>query len=77
MTLSLPDFDDLPPIEGMPQGCAWGIFDQGGQKDVYGTLNILTPDVVKAAAEEVRHGISISLKLVLVSSPRGNMLTME
>lgn len=77
MTLSLPDFDDLPPVEGMPQGCAWGIFDRDGQKDVYGTLNLLTPDVVKAAAEEVHQGISISLKLVPVSSPRGNMLTME
>ncbi|KAJ6017217.1 cyclase [Penicillium sp. IBT 35674x] len=61
MPLQLPDFDDLPPVHGMPQGCAWGIFDKDGKKDVFGTLNLLTLDVVKAAAAEVRHGISVSL----------------
>lgn len=60
--LSLPDFDDLPRVEGMPQGCAWGIFDRDGEKDIFGTLNILTPDVVKAAAQEIQEGVSISLK---------------
>ncbi|PFH57145.1 hypothetical protein XA68_15443 [Ophiocordyceps unilateralis] len=59
--LIVPDFDDLPPVEGMPQGCAWGIFDRDGQKDVIGTLNFLTPAVVRDAAKEVRHGVSISL----------------
>lgn len=63
--LNLPDFDDLPRVEGMPQGCAWGIFDRDGQKDVFGTLNILTPEVVKAAAQEIQEGVSISLKLVI------------
>lgn len=63
--LSLPDFDDLPRVEGMPQGCAWGIFDRDGQKDIFGTLNILTPDAVKAAAQEIQEGISISLKSVV------------
>lgn len=58
---TIPDFDDLPKIEGMPQGCAWGIFDKDGKKD-YGTLNLLTPDVVAAAATEVKEGISVSLK---------------
>nr|POE47145.1 hypothetical protein CFP56_00477 [Quercus suber] len=42
-------------------GCAWGIFDREGKKDVYGTLNLLTPDVVKAAYQEAREGISVSL----------------
>jgi hypothetical protein len=65
MRLDLPSFDELPPVEGMPQGCAWGVFDRDGEKDIFGTLNILTPDVVKAAAQEVQDGISISLKLVL------------
>ncbi|KAF2087814.1 hypothetical protein K490DRAFT_40979 [Saccharata proteae CBS 121410] len=59
--LNLPDFDDLPPVEGMPQGCAWGVFDKDGKKDVYGTLNLLTPSVVKAAAAEVKEGVSVSL----------------
>lgn len=58
----LPQFDDLPPVEGMPQGCAWGIFDKDGEKDVLGTLNLLTPAVVAAACTEARDGVSISLK---------------
>ncbi|KAK7181121.1 hypothetical protein DPSP01_003528 [Paraphaeosphaeria sporulosa] len=57
----LPSFDDLPPVEGMPQGCAWGIFDKDGKKDLCGTLNILTPEVVAEACKEARDGISISL----------------
>jgi hypothetical protein len=64
-SLKVPDFDDLPPVEGMPQGCAWGVFDKDGKKDVYGTLNLLTPDVVKAAASEVKDGVSVSLKYAL------------
>lgn len=62
MTPTLPDFDDLPPVEGMPRGCAWGIFDPEGQKNKFGTLNLLMPDAIKAAATEVRLGVSISLK---------------
>ncbi|KAM5385420.1 hypothetical protein ACJZ2D_001061 [Fusarium nematophilum] len=58
---SVPDFDDLPKVKGMPQGCAWGIFDRDGKKDMVGTLNFLTPEVVKDAALEVKDGISISL----------------
>ena len=62
MPLKVPDFDDLPKVEGMPQGCAWGVFDKNGKKDVYGTLNLLTPDVVAAAATEIKDGVSVSLK---------------
>ncbi|KAK3984743.1 putative cyclase-domain-containing protein [Cladorrhinum sp. PSN332] len=58
---SVPDFDDLPKVEGQPQGCAWGVFDKDGQKDHYGTLNFLTPEIVTAAAKEVKDGVSISL----------------
>lgn len=61
---SVSDFDDLPKVERMPQGCAWGVFDKDGKKDFFGTLNFLTPDVVKAAAAEVQDGVSISLKYV-------------
>lgn len=59
--LKVPDFDDLPDVNGMPKGCAWGVFDKGGKKDVYGTLNLLTPSVVRAAAAEVKEGVSVSL----------------
>ncbi|KAJ5777600.1 hypothetical protein N7520_000846 [Penicillium odoratum] len=61
MPLHVPDFDNLPPVDGMPQGCAWGIFDKDGKKDVFGTLNLLTTDVVQAAAADVQHGIPVSL----------------
>jgi len=61
---ALPDFDDLPPVEGMPKGCAWGLFDKDGKKDLLGTLNLLTPEVVRGAAAEVKDGVSISLKYV-------------
>lgn len=67
--LSVPDFDDLPPVKGMPQGCVWGIFDQDGRKDLVGTLNFLTPSIVKEAASEVRDGVSISLKSVTMAHP--------
>ncbi|EWY97139.1 hypothetical protein FOYG_05615 [Fusarium oxysporum NRRL 32931] len=58
---SVPDFDDLPEVKGMPKGCAWGVFDRDGKKDQVGTLNFLTPDVVRNAALEVKDGVSISL----------------
>ncbi|KAL3954130.1 hypothetical protein ACCO45_012086 [Purpureocillium lilacinum] len=58
---SVPDFDDLPKVKDMPQGCAWGIFDQDGKKDLVGTLNFLTPEIVRSAAGEVKDGMSISL----------------
>ncbi|KAH8733196.1 putative cyclase-domain-containing protein [Phaeosphaeriaceae sp. PMI808] len=59
--LNVPDFDQLPAIEGMPQGCAWGVFDQDGKKDLQGTLNFLTPEIVAAACKEAKDGVSISL----------------
>jgi hypothetical protein len=60
----VPDFDSLPKVKDMPQGCAWGIFDKDGKKDLLGTLNLLTTDVVKGACAEARDGYSVSLKLV-------------
>ena len=75
MSTALPDFYDLPPVEGMPQGCAWGIFDKDGRKDVLGTLNLLTPEVVKSAAAEIQHGVSVSLKLVTLDAQMLEMCT--
>ncbi|CAI4213492.1 unnamed protein product [Parascedosporium putredinis] len=60
---TLPDYDDLPSVRGMPRGCAWGVFDKEGKKDLLGTLNLLTPEVVKSAAAEIKDGVSISLNL--------------
>ena len=58
---NLPDFDSLPAVKDMPQGCCWGIFDKGGKKDHLGCLNLLTPSVVKEAYKECRDGVSVSL----------------
>lgn len=68
--LKVPDFDDLPEVEGMPKGCAWGVFDRDGKKDVYGTLNLLTPKVVREAVQEVKEGVSISLKYEIQLRPK-------
>ncbi|KPI45598.1 uncharacterized protein AB675_519 [Cyphellophora attinorum] len=57
----LPDFDSLPSVKDMPQGCAWGQFDRDGKKDHLGCLNYLTPAVVKEAYKECRDGVSVSL----------------
>jgi Putative cyclase len=58
---NLPDFDSLPAVKDMPQGCAWGVFDKDGKKDHLGCINLLTPSVVKEAYKEAREGISVSL----------------
>ena len=58
---NLPDFDNLPPVPGMPKGCAWGLFDKDGKKDHLGTLNLLTPPVVQTALKEAWEGVSVSL----------------
>jgi len=57
----VPDWDDLPDVKGLPKGCAWGVFDKHGKKDVLGTLNLLTPDVVKGALAEAKDGHHVSL----------------
>ena len=57
----LPDFDSLPPVKGMPHGCAWGLHDSNGQRDQCGTLNLLTPDVVQEAKKEIIKGESVCL----------------
>jgi hypothetical protein len=64
---NIPDYDSLPPVEGMPKGCAWGIFDKSGTKDKFGTLNLITPEIVKEAAKEVKEGVSVSLKYASVT----------
>lgn len=61
-TPQFPPFDQLPKVEGQPQGCMWGYFDKDGQKDELGTLNLLTEELVRrAAAAEIRTGHHIQL----------------
>ncbi|KAJ9625964.1 hypothetical protein H2204_010263 [Knufia peltigerae] len=59
---AVPDFDDLPKVEGQPQGNAWGLW---GADDQIGTLNKITPEARKYAAQEVKAGLSVSLDLPL------------
>jgi hypothetical protein len=33
-----PKFDDLPKVEGEPQGSLWGFFDKDGKKDEVGSM---------------------------------------
>ncbi|KAG8530276.1 uncharacterized protein KY384_004777 [Bacidia gigantensis] len=51
-------FSSLPLDPTGPPGNAWGRF---GPHDQLGTLNLITPSVVAAAAGEVRSGVRVSL----------------
>ena len=52
----LPSFDELPNFHEYT-GCAWGLW---GDDDELGTVNLLTPEVVKAAASEIRYASDLS-----------------
>jgi hypothetical protein len=53
-----PHFDALPLDKNGPPGNAWGLY---GADDELGSLNMLTPDVVTAAASEIKTGERVSL----------------
>lgn len=55
---SLPNFDQLPINSTYPQRSAWGVF---GENDEIGTLNLLTPERVAAAATLVKTGEVFSM----------------
>ncbi|KAI1270324.1 putative cyclase-domain-containing protein [Xylariaceae sp. FL1019] len=57
-----PRFDELPLKPDDPPVSAWGLW---GPDDELGSLNILTPEKVKAAISEVRTGETIPLNLSL------------
>ncbi|CAK7204195.1 hypothetical protein SEUCBS139899_006949 [Sporothrix eucalyptigena] len=66
--LSRPPFDALPLDPNGPPGNAWGLY---GKDDQFGALNLLTPDVVAAAAAaEIRTGERVSLDWVLTKPSR-------
>jgi hypothetical protein len=63
MPATIPSFDSLTLDPSGPPGNAWGLFGAGNE---LGMLNLLAPELVrKAAAEEIREGIRISLDLPL------------
>jgi kynurenine formamidase len=59
---ALPRFDDLPEIPGLGLRRAWHVF---GPDDRVGTVNLLTPDRVRAGVACVRSGEVVSLDLPL------------
>jgi kynurenine formamidase len=53
-----PPFSDLPLDKEGPAGNAWGLY---GPDDELGALNMLTPSVIKDAAQEIQTGERVSL----------------
>jgi hypothetical protein len=51
--LALPSFAELPVRAGAPPGSSWGVW---GDDDQVGTLNLIGPEQVRAAARLVRRG---------------------
>ncbi|KAI7972897.1 hypothetical protein EIK77_000784 [Talaromyces pinophilus] len=52
------EFEQLPLDPQGPPGNAWGRF---GKDDELGMLNLITPDVIVKAAQEIKTGVRISL----------------
>jgi kynurenine formamidase len=63
-TVPLPKFDELPKLERLGLRHAWDVF---GPDDELGTVNLLTPERVVAAARLVRTGEVINLSVPLDS----------
>jgi hypothetical protein len=63
-----PAFDELPLREGDPKVSAWNLW---GEDDELGTLNLITEDVTRASAAEVKVGKAISLKYEEPIQPKG------
>jgi kynurenine formamidase len=55
---SRPPFTDLPLDKNGPPCNAWGLY---GKDDELGALNMITPDTVKTAAQEIQTGQRVSL----------------
>ncbi len=56
----VPSYSQLPIRKGAPDGSAWGVF---GDNDEVGTINLLTPERVVAAAASIRTGKVFALNL--------------
>jgi len=71
-----PSFDELPLNKGDPPYSAWGLY---GREDELGTLNLLTPEVVKEAGKEIQTGVRIGLNLPMnfLKRPSHNRLNID
>lgn len=54
-----PSFHALPLRKGDPKASAWGLW---GDDDELGTLNLLTPSIIKSATADVVTGETVALK---------------
>jgi hypothetical protein len=69
---TLPEYHDLPTRAGLP--ASWGLWGDDGT-DVFGCLNLLTPERVAAAARLVQRGAVFALNgslSILNSTISGN-----
>ncbi|PMD16387.1 hypothetical protein NA56DRAFT_580542 [Hyaloscypha hepaticicola] len=57
----LPTYKDMPAVQGMPHGTAWGLYDKNGERDNYGSLNLLTPENTLEAQKEIKSGTGVAL----------------
>ncbi|KIW75416.1 hypothetical protein Z517_10157 [Fonsecaea pedrosoi CBS 271.37] len=62
---TFPVFEELPAVPGTPQGCVWGMYDRDGKEDEVGAINLLTPEVVRAASLEIKTGRHVQLDWAL------------
>jgi len=60
--IKVPKYAELPIQKGAPPGSSWGVFDKDGKRDVYGTLNFITPEAILRAKDEIKLGQSVVLK---------------
>ncbi|HYZ93439.1 MAG TPA: cyclase family protein [Actinomycetota bacterium] len=58
--MTLPSYDELLDRDGQPSGSSWGLWGAG---DVFGCLNLLTPERTKRGATCVRKGSVFALNL--------------
>lgn len=58
MAPKIPAFDDLTLDPKGPPGNAWGLFGPGNE---LGMLNLVTPEVTREAAKEIKEGVRFSL----------------
>jgi kynurenine formamidase len=61
-----PDYDDLPRNDALGMNSAWGVF---GEDDELGTIGLLTPERILAAAGEIQRGRVFNLCLPLNQPP--------
>ena len=59
---NLPQYHELPLFEGKDERYAWDVWGPG---DNLGTVNLLTPEVIREAAQLVKRGASFGLDLPL------------